>query len=126
MLNIKPVFVLIFLTFVPADLYGQDSVLHRQYVRRDDVSIGEGLKGTKGLLTLRQDSICFSVLDRNNETLDFMISYAEIAKIKRYRGMLLPNRIGIRTAENRTFRIFTYKRKTILNILRERRGHWKG
>ena len=52
--------------------------------------------------------------------------YAEIAKIKRYRGMLLPNRIGIRTAENRTFRIFTYKRKTILNILRERRGYWKG
>ena len=118
--------VLVFLAIAFTHSFAQDAILHRQDLRRDDVTIGHGLKGTKGTLTLCKDSIHFSAADRNNEVIDFAVSYAQITKIKRYRGILLPNRIGIKTSDNTTFRLFTYKRKEILAILEERTESLKG
>jgi hypothetical protein len=84
---------------------------------RRDVGFFQALKGTKGELLLGKDSVKFVARKYQAKKLNFAVSYAEVKKIKRYRMMLIPNRIGIKTKTSKTYRIFTFRRRQILAIL---------
>ena len=99
----------------------QEEAVYRQNVRRDDVNFFRALKGTKGVLTLDADFISFDAQLKRVKDLNFKVAYDEIVKVKRYRGLLLPNRIGFQTA-GRTYRIFTYRRKRIIDIIESKSG----
>ena len=97
----------------------QSGNVYRQEVRRDDVNIFRALKGTKGTLTLDFDSILFETHGKTKR-INFSLSYNDVVEIKRYKAMLLPNRIGIRTSGGETYRIFTYRRKKIIDFIEAR------
>ena len=94
--------------------------MYQQKVRRDDVNLDLALKGNKGMLRLGADSISFVTDKEASHRANFAISYKDVVKVKRYAGMLIPNRIGITGSHGETYRIFTYRRKKIIEIIESR------
>jgi hypothetical protein len=116
-------FVFLYFTDTPAFSFS-DSIIYQQVVRRDDVNVLQAFKGTKGVLLLSVNSIAFRANRERAKEINFTLTYSQVKRVKRYRGMLIPNRIGIKTYSGETYRIFTYRRKRILatleSIIRQR------
>ncbi len=100
--------------------FSQIEIPFEQTVRRDDVSIFQAFQGTKGVLKLGRDSVVFRAIKASASQINFALPYTQIAKVKRYKATLFSNRIGITTLDRKTYRIFTYRRKKILKLLKSR------
>ena len=112
-------FIILFTAF-SLRCFSQASISYQQMVRRDDVNLVLALKGTKGMLRLDSDSISFITDKAASRKASFAGSYTDVVKIKRYTSILIPNRIGIRSADGEIYRIFTYRRKKIIGIIESR------
>jgi GRAM domain len=95
-------------------------IIYTQKVTRDDRMFEKTFSNKRGTLTLTNDSLIFKCKKEKLADFNFSIPYSDIRTIKAFYGFLYPNRIKIRTKHGEAYRLFTYKKKSILRITREK------
>lgn len=95
-------------------------IIYTQKVTRDDRMFEKPLSNKRGLLTLTNDSLIFQCKKAKLSEFNFSIPYTQIQYIKPLYTFLFPNRIKIRTKNGKSYRLFTYKKRHILRITREK------
>lgn len=95
-----------------------DSILYEQNLSRDDKMFTKIFASRRGKLFLTSDSLIFISKKVKNNWLNFSLSYKQIAFIKRVSW--ISSFIKIKTKNGYTFRLFTYKRRNIIRITKER------
>jgi hypothetical protein len=96
----------------------KDTVLFSQKVVRDDKMFEDAFKTKRGILLLTSQKMEFKSKRPSHARFDFSIPYNEIQSIRTFYGFVIPNRIRIRTKAGQTYRLFTYKKRTIIKITR--------
>ena len=89
-------------------------ILYQQKVTREDVSIRQTIKGGRGTIYLTKDSVRFEARKEANRTINFSIAYNQIRSVKRVNPLLFPNRILIIHKDGEKYRLYTYKRKQLI------------
>ena len=97
----------------------RDTVFYNQNVVRDKV-FSDMFRNKRGVLSLTENNFEFKSIKAEHEKFNFSIPYDQIKSIRPYYGFIIPNRIRIRTKKGETYRLFTYKKKNIIRITRER------
>ena len=115
-------FAFAILVFAPRMALAQQEakIPYSQKVERDDRFFRHMLNGGKGVVTLTEDSLIFKTKKARNKVFNFAMSYCQIRSIGNWNYFIWPNRIHIRRKSGGSFRLFTYKRKTIIRLARER------
>ena len=99
---------------------GQSSnVIYKQSVQRDDLFFIE-MFSHRGTILLTQDSLIFKIRRNRPSELNFSLAYGQIKSIKVFYGFLIPNRIKIKSIEGTSYRLFTYKKRKIIQLTREK------
>lgn len=93
---------------------------YSQKVERDDRFFRHMLNGGKGTVILTEDSLIFRTKKERNKVFNFAMSYCQIKSIHNWRYFLWPNRIHIQRKGGGSYRLFTYKRKTLIRLTREK------
>jgi len=73
-----------------------------------------------GRIYLTNDSLVFKAKDIYNDVFNFSIAVCEIRYIRTYYNFIVPNRIRIMTKRTGSVRIFTYRRRKLIRLTRER------
>lgn len=113
-------FLILLIGSIKAQGNVRDEVLYSQKVIRDDKVFKAPLKVKRGVLSLTKDSLIFRSERPENSRFNFSISYDQISYIRRPIGFLIPNRIKIHTIKGESYRLFTFKKREIIRITRER------
>lgn len=98
----------------------EQKIVYTQKVTRDDRMFEKPFSNKSGLLSLTNDSLIFQCKKENLAEFNFSIPYSDLLTIKSFYGFLYPNRIKIRTKSGKGYRLFTYKKRHILRITREK------
>lgn len=104
------------LMIVPA----KAQIIYEQRLSRADLSVSEAMNGTRGTIYLTNDSVTFKARKAGNERINFGLSYNQISSIRRVNPLLFPNRILIRLKDGEKYRLFTYRRRKIINEISRR------
>ena len=97
-----------------------DTVLHSQKVQREDVPFKQHFNGCAGILTLTNNQIIFVAKKSKNDKINFVIAYSDILIIKPINILFFPNRIRIETKDGHNYKLFTYKREKIIEVVRNK------
>jgi hypothetical protein len=97
-----------------------EEILFSKKLFRDDVMFFGVFRDLRGTLFLKKDSLLFVVDKPENKRFSFALHYKQIKSIRRTYWTLFPNRIGIRTTDDRSYSLRSYKRKRVIEIARER------
>lgn len=93
-----------------------DSIIYSQKVIRDDRMFHDMLRAKRGMLVLTNEALEFRSKRPGHARFDFSIPYNNIKYIRPFYGFIIPNRIKIKTNTGETYRLFTYKKRKIINI----------
>ena len=95
-----------------------DEILHHQKVYRTG-NILEFWNSFQGILQLKENTVEFIPKNINRRGA-FELSYDDILSVKKRPSIFVPNRIFIKDKNHSTFKIFTYKRKQIVEIIQSK------
>ena len=95
-------------------------VIYKQKITREDVPIRQALRGSRGVIYLTNDSVVFKARKQSNREIDFRIAYHQIKSVKRVNPLFFPNRISIKLEENKKYRLYTYRRKQLIERIRNK------
>lgn len=95
-------------------------IIYSQKVIRDDAMFERPISTKVGFVSLTSDSLIFTCKKERLSRFNFSIPYTQIQAINTFYGFLIPNRIKIRTKDGESYRLFTYKKRNILRITKER------
>ncbi len=111
---------LLLLTFTVKG-YGQqkfDNVFYSQRVIRDDKMFVEPFSVKRGYLMLTNDSLVVVMQKAKKARFNFSVSYSVIKSIRPFYGFVFPNRIKIKTHTGESYRLFTYRKRSIIKLTR--------
>ena len=110
------------LCLAATSVISQDSVtvLYRQKAQRDDRAFFHFLRSRKGFVVLTSDSLLFKSKSPRNAFYNFGFGYCELKSVRTWYGYLFPDRIRIKTKNAGAVRLFTYKRRKLIHLIRER------
>ncbi len=121
---IKKFFVIVILFFSDQqriqaqEIEEKNDIIYSQKVERRG-NILEIWNAFRGTLYLRENSIEF--IPKNPEGRGaFELSYEDVLSVKRRPSIFVPNRIFIKDKNHSTFKIFTYKRKQIVETIQSK------
>lgn len=97
-----------------------DRIRYSQKVTRECRISEKPFSNKRGVLLLTNDSLIFKYKKEKLSEFNFSVSYEDIRTIKPFYGFLYPNRIKIRAKSGEWYRLFTYKKRHILRITREK------
>ncbi|NBP67819.1 MAG: hypothetical protein EBR30_07325 [Cytophagia bacterium] len=97
-----------------------EQLIYSQKVTRECRIFDKPFIVKRGVLQLTKDSLIFKCKKEKLAKYNFSILYSDIKTIRPFYGFLYPNRINIRTKHGEWYRLFTYKKRSILKITRER------
>jgi hypothetical protein len=112
--------IIILFCSIVVSAQNESGIIYKQKVARDDVPIRQAVGGTKGIIYLTSDSVIFRSRNERNIGINFNIGYTEIKKVKRINYLFFPNRILIKLKDEEKYRLFTYRRRTIVEEIRKR------
>jgi len=95
-----------------------DEIVYSQKVERRG-NILEIWNAFPGTLYLRENTVEFIPKNINGRGA-FELSYDDIISVKKRPSIFVPNRIFIKDKNHSTFKIFTYKRKQIVEIIQSK------
>jgi hypothetical protein len=98
----------------------ESEIIYEQKVARDDISIRQSLRGSGGAIYLWNDSVAFKANKEKNRRINFSVAYNDIKQVVRVNYLFFPNRILIRLKDGQKYRLFTYKRRTIIEEINRR------
>ena len=98
----------------------ESGIVYQQKVTREDVSIRQAISGGQGTIYLTKDSVIFEAGKEANRKINFSIAYGQIKRVKRINPLFFPNRISIKLGDGEEYRLFTYKRRQLIDGIRER------
>lgn len=105
-------------SIVPAET--ESAIVYKQKVTREDVSIGQAIRGSRGTIYLTKDSVIFKARKEVNRKMNFSIAYNEIKSAKRVNRLFFPNRISISVGNGEKYRLLTYRRRQLIEGIRKR------
>lgn len=119
--NLKPLCIQFLLILVNSLVSAQNesNVVYKQKITRDDVSVGQAIRGSRGTIYLTEDSIIFKARKDVNRKINFRVTYNEIESVKRINPLFFPNRILIRLGNDEKYRLFTYKRRQLIKEIKK-------
>lgn len=97
-----------------------DTVLYSQRLYREGLPFAQYVKGSRGTLYLTLHKLQFRSFKTTNSSIDFNVTYQDIESIRAVNYLIFPNRILIKTKVGKLYRLYTYKRKRILETVQER------
>jgi hypothetical protein len=95
-------------------------VIYTQKVTRDDAMFVHPVSTLVGFVSLTSDSLIFTCKKKGVSRFNFSLPYTQIKSIDTFYRFLIPNRIEILTKDGESYRLFTYKKRNIIRITRER------
>src|SRR5690242_17748629 len=100
----------------------RQGVIYSQKAQRDDkIWYFHFMRDRHGRVTLTEDSLVFTSRKVSTAFFNFAFAYCDIQSIRTwYADMLIPNRIRIKTKNDGAVRLFTYKRRTLIRLTREK------
>lgn len=111
------------LVFQTSFVYSQvpaSTVLYAQRVTRDDTFWKKPFAVIKGDLLIRHDSLAFNTSKTKYARFNFVVPYDQIRSIRLFYGFIIPNRIKVKLKSGESYRLFTYKKKEIIRMTRQK------
>jgi hypothetical protein len=96
------------------------TIIYSQRAERDDMFFVMPFYPRHGRVYITDDSIIFKAKDIYNDVFNFSLAICDIRYIRTYYNFIIPNRIRIMTKRTGSVRIFTYRRRTLIRLTRER------